>query len=277
MSRHLLLAAMSLALFAGCSGKTLEKDGGVILVYELAEESKTPPATVVAAIRQRLRHLGGRGQLEVKELDGGKFEVTLIGVTDEELKSAKKMLRVNGELEFRIVALRGDDDEWIAAAEADKPVEDKTKPHARWVSYDPDQCPPPEKAVTKEEDGEHWLLVIDDDLDLSAEMLDDVAPYLAETGWQLSGSFKPQGAALVQQLTRRNLPQGDKHRQLAIVFDGEAMSAPNIVSEIHDHFQITGKFTEADVRFMAAVLKTGKFPAQLKPQPLSEEIVPPKN
>src|SRR4029434_8124474 len=119
-----LCAGVLLALFAGCSGKTLQKDGGAILVYELAQESKTPAATRVEAMPQRLNHLVPPGQLEVKELDYGKFEVTLIGVSDEELQTAKGLLRTNGELEFRIVALRGEDDELIAGAEEDKPVKD---------------------------------------------------------------------------------------------------------------------------------------------------------
>jgi preprotein translocase subunit SecD len=185
------------------------------------------------------------------------------------------MLRANGELEFRIVTA-GDDDELIAAAEEGKPVKAKTKPHARWVSYDPERCPPPDKSVTKEEDGKHWMLVIDDELDVTAEMLDVVMPMVEETRWQVTGKLKPQGATLMQQLTSRNLPSGDKRRQLAIVFDGEAISAPSINGEIHDYFSITGKFTEDDVRFMVAVLKAGKFPAKLKPEPVSEKKVPPK-
>ena len=276
MSRSYLLAAMSLALFCGCGGKTLDKDGGVILVYELAEESQTPPATVVEPIRQRLSHLVPRGQLEVKELANKKFEITLIGISDQKLESAKKLMRANGELEFRIVALRGEDDELIAAAEEGKPVKDKTRPHARWVSYDPERCTPPEKAVTKEEDGKKSMLVIDDELDVTAQTLDYVSPRMDENGWQLDGSFNPAGAALMQQLTKRNLPQSDKRRQLAVVFDGEAISAPSIQGEIKGKFQITGKFTEDDVRFMAAVLKAGKFPARLKPEPVAEKKVLPK-
>jgi preprotein translocase subunit SecD len=277
MYRYGLIAALSLALVAGCSRKTLDKDGGVILVYQLAEKDKAPPKDVARAIRQRLSHLDGRGQLEVKELDDGKFEVTLIGVSDEELETAKKALKVNGELEFRIVALRDDDDELIAAAEENKPVEDKTKPHARWVSYDPERCTPPEKAVTKEEDGNRWLLIIDDELDVTAEQLNDVSPAIEPaTGWSLNGTFRREGAAMMSQLTKRNLPRGDKHKQLAIIFDGEAISAPTIMAEVHDSFQITGRFTEDEVKLMTAVLKTGKFPARLKPEPVSEKKVPPK-
>ena len=275
MVRHCLLVVLSLSVVAGCSRKSLDKDGGVVLVYQLAEESQMPPATVVAAIRQRLP-ASWHGQFDVQEIGDEKFEVTLIGVSDEELELAKDLLRVSGELEFRIVALQGDDDELIAAAEEGKPIEDKSKPHARWVSYDPERCTPPEKAVTKEEDGTHWMLVIDDELDVTAETLQTVSPRLETTGWQLNGSFKPQGAALMQQLTRRNMPRGGKHRQLAIVFDGEAMSAPSITGEIQGQFQITGKFSEEDVRFMAAVLKTGRFPAKLKPEPVSEVRVPPE-
>jgi hypothetical protein len=66
------------------------QDGGVILVYQLAEKSETLQPSVVEAIYHRLSHLDSRRQVEVKEMDDGKFEVTLIGVSDEELKSARK-------------------------------------------------------------------------------------------------------------------------------------------------------------------------------------------
>ncbi|HUE70340.1 MAG TPA: hypothetical protein VMP01_05570 [Pirellulaceae bacterium] len=41
------------------------KDGGVVLVYEVAEKSDATPATVAASVRQRLDQLVPRGQLQV--------------------------------------------------------------------------------------------------------------------------------------------------------------------------------------------------------------------
>jgi preprotein translocase subunit SecD len=47
------------------------------------------------------------------------------------------------------------------------------------------------------------------------------------------------------------------------------------VGEISDRFRITGDFSESEVRFMTALLRTGKFPVRLKPEPGSEKNVPP--
>jgi preprotein translocase subunit SecD len=276
MFRRSLLILSAISVFAGCFGKTLEKDGGVVLIYELAETAQVPAATVVAAIRQRLGHLASRGQLQVKDLGKGRFEVTLIGASEEEIDTAKKALRVNGDLEFRIVALRGKDDKLISAAADGKPPADTTQPFGKWVSYDPERCPAPEKSVTRLQDGQHEILVIDDELDVSGEMLEYARPWLAEEGWQLSGKMKPEGAALLKQLSRRNLPKGDDQRQLGIVLDGELLTAPTITSEIPDQFIISGQFSEADVRFIAQVLKLGTLPADLKSEPTSERRVPAK-
>ncbi len=275
MHRFLLPAIALLPALAGCSGKSLSQDGGVVLVYAFAPDSSTSPATVATAVRQRLGQLVPRGQLQVKELGADQIEVTLIGLSGEEVETAKKALRATGELEFRIVALRGKDDKVIEAAEKDQPGMDDTAPFARWVTFDPRRCQMPESAVTQEKDGQHRVLIIDDDLDVTAEMLTSATPSLAAEGWMIDGQFSPRGAARIHELTKRNLPQGDDMRQLAVLFDGEAISAPSIVGEISDRFRITGDFSESEVRFMTALLRTGKFPVRLKPEPVSEKNVPP--
>ena len=94
-------------------------------------------------------------------------------------------------------------------------------------------------------------------------------------------SFAAEGGDLFGNLTRKNVPSGGPEesqvkRHLAIILDGQIMSAPTINSEIRDHGQITGKFTKKEVDNLANILRAGALPARLKPQPVSETTVEPK-
>src|SRR5262249_37503205 len=63
--------------------------------------------------------------------------------------------------------------------------------------------------------------------------------------WVVTFSFNEKGGALLQELTRKNLPSGNGgkketiKRHLAILREGSVLSAPTINSEIGMHGQIT--------------------------------------
>jgi preprotein translocase subunit SecD len=95
--------------------------------------------------------------------------------------------------------------------------------------------------------------------------------------------FDDKGAALMRELTRKNSPtdQGEftVERQLAIVLDGEVMSAPNLLSEIGESAQITGGrngFTAEEVDSLVSILRSKALPATLKPRPVKMVFVQPK-
>jgi photosystem II stability/assembly factor-like uncharacterized protein len=93
-------------------------------------------------------------------------------------------------------------------------------------------------------------------------------------------TFGPEGARLFGDLTRKNVPSdktGDVdlqvRRHLAIVLDGLVMSAPHIMSQLATNGQISGGFSDKEVKSLVDILKSGALPAKLKPQPVSETTI----
>ncbi len=96
----------------------------------------------------------------------------------------------------------------------------------------------------------------------------------------VSFSFSPAGGALFGEITRKNVsedtagPDNTKlRRHLAIILDGMVMSAPTINSEIRTQGQISGNFTQKEVDSLVNILRAGRLPATLKPQPVSESTI----
>jgi SecD/SecF fusion protein len=90
-------------------------------------------------------------------------------------------------------------------------------------------------------------------------------------------TFNATGANLFRDLTGKNIPDESRnppfYRHLAIVLDGQVMSAPTINSEIGANGQITGGFTVEEVDRLVNTLRSGALPATLKPQPVSENTM----
>lgn len=83
-----------------------------------------------------------------------------------------------------------------------------------------------------------------------------------ETGTpDINFTLKPEAAARFRNATQENLG-----RDLAIVLDGEVISAPTIQGVIYDRGQITGNFTVQDAYDLALKLRSGALPASLEYQ-----------
>lgn len=84
-----------------------------------------------------------------------------------------------------------------------------------------------------------------------------------------------EGGVLLELLTSNNLPDPNtgSSRRLGIVLDEELLTAPTIQSTISTHGRITGKFSEQEVRTIAAVLESGRLPLRLSKSPVSETRV----
>jgi SecD/SecF fusion protein len=95
-------------------------------------------------------------------------------------------------------------------------------------------------------------------------------------------ALNPEGADLIGTLTRKNGTEDGvvgahrKMRHLAIVLDGQVMSAPTINSEIRDRGSITGSFTKREIDDLVSILRTGALPGRLLPRPVREVTVEPK-
>jgi SecD/SecF fusion protein len=76
------------------------------------------------------------------------------------------------------------------------------------------------------------------------------------------------GARLFEELTRKNIG-----RPLCILLDNIAYSAPTIRSKIGMHGQITGDFSQEQVRYLVQTMQAGSLPARLKETPISERTI----
>jgi SecD/SecF fusion protein len=89
-------------------------------------------------------------------------------------------------------------------------------------------------------------------------------------------TFNPSGGERFWDVTSRNKPSGGEdgfHRQLAILFDGQVVSSPNLIQAIRTSGQITGEFTQQEVTDMVRILRAGALPATLKKDPVSENTM----
>ena len=90
--------------------------------------------------------------------------------------------------------------------------------------------------------------------------------------------FNSTGGDLFYEVTSKNLPTdegagGKFYRHLAIILDGQIVSAPRLNQAIRTQGQITGNFTEKEVNDLVNILRAGALPATLKPQPVSENTM----
>jgi SecD/SecF fusion protein len=90
--------------------------------------------------------------------------------------------------------------------------------------------------------------------------------------------FNTQGGNLFYDATKKNKPTGSKetgfHRHLAIIFDGQIISAPTINEAIRTSGQIYGKtFTQQEIDDVVRILRAGALPATLKKDPVSQNTM----
>ncbi len=92
--------------------------------------------------------------------------------------------------------------------------------------------------------------------------------------------FNNEGGELFGTITRKNVSEGTgpentrKYRHLAVILDSMVMSAPTINSEIRTSGQISSPtFTQKQVDAQVNILRAGRLPATLKPQPVSESTI----
>jgi SecD/SecF fusion protein len=116
--------------------------------------------------------------------------------------------------------------------------------------------------------------------DIDGSLLSNAYADRNNTGQPIVGfNFGIVGADLFGTLTRKNVaegsgPEGSKtNRYLAIILDGLVMSAPTINSEIRERGSISGSFTQKQVDELVNILRAGRLPATLKPQPVSESTI----
>jgi SecD/SecF fusion protein len=88
--------------------------------------------------------------------------------------------------------------------------------------------------------------------------------------------FNSHGSYRMGKLTGQNTPGSEDNkypRHMAIVLDGQIVSAPTVNSRISDAGVIQGDFSKREINTLVGVLRAGALPATLKPEPVSERTM----
>jgi preprotein translocase subunit SecD len=277
MNRALAIIC-GLALFpsGGCSQPKV----GTNLVFEvdrthLAPEDKIDGKALAAAVDRRLaRGWSRNGKAEL--MPDGRILVGIYGSDPNVLEYVKLILGHTGRLEFRILANVHDHADLIERGKASKDrrlvdAEPGKEPSvvARWLKARKEVAEylPPE-IMRDDGAGGHEVLVVNDSIDLTGECLHSASANTDAGGLPcVVFSFDAIGSRKMGELTTANLPEpviGGFKRRMAIVLDGEVVTAPSINSPIYDRGEFTGSFTQAEVEQFAAILNAGPLPAPLK-------------
>jgi SecD/SecF fusion protein len=295
-----ILVAWSLYLVS--SGRIplgLDLRGGTELTYDLdlsMSENPDQLATEVKDILQRRFNASGLKELSIAIQGTNRLVIQLPGGDQEAVDLLAQQIERAGALEFRIVADSSEHQnnlenyraqeskyqdlrrsyyarlrEWNERAKAD-PTYEQT--HAFDKPRDPN---PPEYIVRNEElrdsktnevTGYRPMVLMNAPGSwVDGHYLSGVGPTIDENGGPaVAFAMSGEGASLFGDLTGSNIG-----KRLAIVLDEVVVSAPNLKSRITTNGQITGRFTNEEVKSLITVLRGGSLP--VKPQRASESTV----
>ncbi|HEX2977853.1 MAG TPA: protein translocase subunit SecD [Candidatus Babeliales bacterium] len=113
-----------------------------------------------------------------------------------------------------------------------------------------------------ERDGRRWYYLVPKYTDLTGRLLKDAyTGFGGQTQSEVVVHFKfnPDGGEKFYDLTRKN-----HNRQIALILDGEVISAPRISVPISTDGYIHGNFTAESANELAMLLKSGAFVAPVK-------------
>ncbi len=272
--------------------------GGTNLIYQIetekaAEEGKDIPKAVdqmVSTVGKRINP-SGTEEVTIRKVGQDRIEIIIPGADQGVVAEKKAAMTRLGSLNFGIVANQEDHRGPIAAArrlpdDQDNYLEDK-QIAAAWREL-AEKGDVPSSAVTrlvtrKNRKGEdktvtQVLIMQDPEEDaVTGGFLRRASTGISETGSAcVNFSFDSEGAMRFFRLTDRNKPTADgRKRQLAIILDGQVHSSPNLNSAIRDSGQITGNFSNEELKKLVDVLNAGALQLPINPTPISEFSISP--
>ena len=284
----------------------IDLSGGVTLVYEVegtvrqAGVARAPSGAdtpeinmdqLIAALNKRVNPAGVK-EVTIRRFGPQQIEIIVPEVDEDEVNRLERVISSVGTLEFRILANSRDHRRLIERAQALASDElelydDQGNLLAWWVPVAKGQEQNVgvfgEVAVRQGQyRGEPWLqvLVVKDPQDVTGADLLRVRESVDEGGRPCVSFVLRVGSAQQRfaTLTSENRPDPNTgfERRLGIILDGYLYSAPTIRSTISAQGQITGNFTQEEVRSLLQVLEAGSLPAMLSPQPISRLITGPQ-
>ena len=109
------------------------------------------------------------------------------------------------------------------------------------------------------------LVIVNSQNDLTERDLKAIAKRKEEYGPVIDFAMAGEASAKrLASLTSENMPDGPNASRLGIIFGREVWSAPSIRGVITDRGQISGRFTDAEVDELVALLKGGRLPFELR-------------
>jgi SecD/SecF fusion protein len=259
-------------------------DASTLLTYSVKTAKRDVKMDdIVKAVGKRVNP-GGQREVAIRTVGSNQIEVAIPNVDQSEIDYIKKKIATAGALEFRIVADSRSPNDLSAVdaarREIDNPsndVSDGQQIIARWADVRPGlniQDGWVTRELTK---GHKQVLILLDDYNVTGADLTNAMTGFGQSGPQVQFSFSDAGGRRFGEMTGSNLPKANgERRELAIVMDNTLMSAATIQSKITTNGEITGTFTEDEVRFIVDVLNAGSLPAALEKDPVSEDRISPE-
>ncbi|MFN4242680.1 MAG: protein translocase subunit SecD [Tepidisphaerales bacterium] len=203
----------------------------------------------------------------------------------DEAADLKRLLQGSGVLEFHILVEARDPrvPEMVERLLSGAGAAQRSGDTARWASVDKPETMDPrsmgDRGVIVDYAGRRWVLLdIRPEKSLTQQTgakwaLERVQPGRdPQTGEQeILFTLDAQGGRYMSRLTGANIG-----RPMAIVLDNRVISAPTIQSQISSNGRITGRYTNAEIRYLVNTLSAGSLPAQLSSEPISERTVGPQ-
>ena len=264
-----------------------------------AGDSYVDMDALIQSLKRRIDPSGVK-EMVIRPYGGNQVEIIIPEVSSAEIELIKDVIKNTGFLKFRIIADRNRNERvWnageLALASSDKVVRnnrfvyDGDEIVGEWIGLGKEETEPgepvryrvpPQNMLTREllNDNLEVLATVDEEFQVEGKHLRSVQESFDEHG-QPCVNFQTtaEGAALFGSLTGMNLPDkaANSYALLGIVMDEVLLSAPRIESRISSNGQISGRFTKAEVERLVRVLRAGKLPAVLQPEPISENNISP--
>jgi SecD/SecF fusion protein len=187
---------------------------------------------VIGTLRKRLDAFGGKELLIAPQGDDTLL-IQMPGINDEQRDAIKELITQKSQLNFHMVDRTRQVDA-PAVSRGEKTVPGMTAMPAK-----------------EKDDGNEGYFLLKRSPDLAGTYVNQGwASIGSSNDWSIMVDFNSEGKQLFFDLTRNNVGE-----RMAIVLDGEVLSAPSINGAILGTCEITGKFKEAEARALAASLQ----------------------
>ena len=251
----------------------------VRLVYDVQSPGSVPvaPAEMAAALKQRIDGQDMR-EIAIRPVPATQ-RVEILAPATVPKGDVKRVVQMGGVLSFHVVVEDPNEPgvaEMIARIEgANAAPQPRPNDTFRWLPYAQSGAAPveataggvhyalvyatPDRSMTHEDPSRRWSVT-------------RAQPAPAQGGGRaVAFELDKHGAQLFGDLTGNNIG-----RRLAIVLDGNVLSAPQVNSRIERNGIISGGkggFSQQETNYLVSTLNAGSLPAKLSPEPVSEDYL----